>query len=366
MLPDMTPYLLPARRIARFAAPLFLLLLASCAGSTKSGGRAGFKMPPTPVETAPVQSQRVRDQFRALGGIEADETVQIVSEVSGIVRRLTFTEGQPVGRGALIASLDDREIEADAARADAQRNQAKANAGRAVRLAEQNLISTQQLEDLRTSLAVAEANAASARAKYEKTRIRAPFGGLLGRRRVSPGAYVRAGDPITELARVQDVRVNFSAPERYLKQLRRGIPVEVTTPAFPNEMFVGKVTVVDPIIDPASRTVQLVARIPNPGLKLKPGMSANVSVTFGERATALVVPDEAVFAEGNENFVYVVKPDSTVTRTAIVLGTRDSMRVEVVRGLQPGQQVVRAGHQKLYEGAKVMPLPAAGAAKAAS
>jgi membrane fusion protein (multidrug efflux system) len=87
-------------------------------------------------------------------------------------------------------------------------------------------------------------------------------------------------------------------------------------------------------------------------------MSANVSVTLSERPDALVVPDEAIFAEGGQNFVYVVKPDSTVARTAVALGLRDSSRVEVVHGLAAGQRVVSAGHQKIFDGAHVMPIPA--------
>lgn len=346
----------PLRRAAGTWLPFAVLFVLSSCSKAGGGGRGGFQMPPMPVEVAPVASQRVRDQFRALGGVEADETVAIVSEVPGIVRSLPFKEGQPVARGALLAALDDREIRADAARAEAQRDQADANAARGVKLAHDELISNQQLEDVRTTLKVAEANVSGARARLDKTRIRAPFGGLVGRRRVSPGAYLHAGDTITELARVDVMRVNFAAPERYMGQLHVGMPVEITTPAFPDQVFEGKVQVVDPLVDAASRTVQLVARVPNPARRLKSGMSADVSVTFAERPSALVVPDEAVFAEGNQSFVFVVKADSTVTKTAIQIGTRDSMQVEIVRGLQAGQRVVKAGHQKLFEGAHVVPV----------
>jgi membrane fusion protein (multidrug efflux system) len=89
-------------------------------------------------------------------------------------------------------------------------------------------------------------------------------------------------------------------------------------------------------------------------------MSADVTASLGERAHALTVPDEAVFGEGDQNFVYLIKPDSTVTRTAVVLGTRDSSRAEIVSGVAEGDRVVRAGYQKLFEGAHVMPMPAGG------
>lgn len=335
-------------------APLVLLLaISGCA--KKQGG--GFQMPPTPVEVAEVHPQVVRDQFRALGSVESDEIVQIVSEINAIVVSLPFTEGRPVARGAVIARLEAKETAAEAARASAQRELAQSNTQRAQKLYEQEVISQSQLDDLRTGLKVAEANENLARARLAKTVVRAPFSGSLGRRRVSSGSYLKAGDVITELARIDEMRVTFAAPERYLARLKPGSAVSISTPAFPGESFAGKIAVVDPVIDPESRSVQLVARVPNPNHKLHSGMSANVSVTFDERSQALVVPDEAVFAEGTQTFVFVVKPDSTVARTSIVLGLRDSSRVEVTSGLAAGATVVRTGHQKLFDGAKVMPIP---------
>jgi membrane fusion protein (multidrug efflux system) len=350
----------------RLTAPTLIacLLLVSCA--RKQGGPGGFQMPPMPVEVASAQPQTVRDEFKALGSIESDEIVSVVSELNAVVRRIPFTEGQPVPRGALLAQLDDREIRAVAERAEAQREQAVSNAQRSEKLFEQNLIAEQQRDDARTALKVAQANEAEAKARLSKTRIVAPFGGMVGRRRVSPGAYLQSGDVITEIARVDEMKVTFSIPERFIGDLERGARVNVATPAWPDQLFEGRVSVVDPIIDPDTRTVQVVARIGNPGRKLRPGMSGNVTVTFAERTKALMVPDEAVFAEGNQSFVYVVKPDSTVTRTAISTGTRDSAKVEVLRGLEPGAMVVRAGHQKLFEGAKVMPVASISAAEASA
>ncbi len=337
-----------------------LLLLALVAGSCakgKAGGPGGFQMPPMPVEVSTVANRTVRDQFHALGGIEADEVIEVTSEIAGVVRALPFREGQPIARGALIAQLEDSDLAADAARATAQHEQATSNAARAAKLADQQVISQQELEDSRSALKVAAANEAQARARLQKAHIRAPWTGLAGRRRVSVGAYLKAGDVITELARVNQVRIQFAAPERYMRQLKPGVAVDVMVPAFPDQVFSGQLAVVDPNVDPQSRTVQLVARAANPRQLLKSGMSANVSVTFSERPNALMVPDEAVIAEGNQNFVFVVKPDSSVAKTAIVLGTRDSNQVEVVHGLDAGQQVVKAGHQKLFEGAKVVPIP---------
>jgi membrane fusion protein (multidrug efflux system) len=311
-----------------------------------------------PVEVAEVAPRVMRDQFRALGSIESDEIIEVVSELNATVVELPFVEGQAVERGKLLAQLDDREFKAEADRGEARLDQARANFERARQLFDQGTSSQQQLDDASTALRVAEAEAALARARFEKTRIRAPFSGSVGRRLVSAGAYLRSGDVITTLARLDELKVSFSAPERFLGRLRPGLPVEVTTPAFPGATFEGRISVVDPMVDPRSRSVAMVARISNRGGRLRPGLSANVAATFSERSQALTLPDEAVFAEGDQSFVYVVRADSTVAKTAIVLGGRDSAMVEVIGGLEAGARVVRAGHQKLFEGARVMPLSA--------
>jgi membrane fusion protein, multidrug efflux system len=347
--------------IPRSAAAFPVLLLVAVVPLAGCGGaRGGFQMPPVPVEIADVQSARITDRFRGVGTVEAEETVRIVNEIAGVVRELPFAEGQPVVEGALIARLDDSELSAEAARADALKDQARTNHERIAQLFAQQAASQQELDDAVSALKVGEANAVVARTRFAKARIRSPLTGVAGRRLVSPGAFLSVGTEITEVASTGMVKVGFSAPERYLPQLRRRAVVTITTSAYPGEVFTGDIRVVDPILDASTHTVQLVARIRNRGGKLRPGMSADVSATLGERPEALTVPDEAVFSEGNQSFVYVVKPDSTVTRTAIVLGSRDSTRAEVSQGLNPGDRVVKAGYQKLFEGARVMPVPAAG------
>jgi membrane fusion protein (multidrug efflux system) len=159
--------------------------------------------------------------------------------------------------------------------------------------------------------------------------------------------------------------VNFSAPERYLARLARGAEVVVSTTAYPGYEVKGTIIAVEPILDAATRNVRVVAKLPNPGRKFRSGMSANVAAVLGERPSAVTIPNEAVFATGDQSFVYSVKADSTVARVPVVLGTRTALSVEVLRGLSAGMTVVRAGHQKLFEGAKVMPVSSAAATDSA-
>ena len=352
----MRPRFLRIRPLLLFRAgilPVLALGLAGCGGA----GRGGFQMPPVPVEVAEVKSERITDRFRAVGTVEAEETVRIVNEIAGVVRELPFAEGQPVAQGDLIAHLDDSELSAESARADALRDQARTNFQRIKQLFDQNAASQQEMDDASSAAKVAEANAVVARTRLEKTRILSPLSGVAGRRLVSPGAYLAVGTPITEVASVGTMKIGFSAPERYLPQLRRSAMVSISTTAYPDEVFNGDISVVDPILDATSHTVQMVARVHNRGGKLRSGMSADVTASLGERPHALTVPDEAVFSEGDQSFVYVVKPDSTVTRQTVTLGLRESMRAEITQGLKPGDRVVSAGYQKLYEGAHIMPMP---------
>jgi membrane fusion protein, multidrug efflux system len=351
-----------ARGRLRILAVLTILAAAAAAVSCGGARRGGFAMPPVPVEVAEVRRERVVDRFRALGSVQAGEIVKVVNEVNAVVRAMPFAEGQSVHRGQLLARLDDDEIGAEARRAEALRDQARVNHQRIRQLHDSRAASPQELDDASAALKVAEANYGVASARYQKTRIRSPLSGVVGRRLVSPGAYLQTGETITEVAAVDVMKVNFSAPERYLGRLRRGAEVAIRTTAYPNQTFQGVVSVVDPILDPTTRTVQLVALVRNPRRLLRSGMSADVSATLAERSDALTVPDEAVFAQGDQSFVYVVKRDSTVARQAIAIGTRDSSRVEVIQGLQAGDQVVRAGYQKLFDGARVMPMPEGGIA----
>ena len=186
--------------------------------------------------------------------------------------------------------------------------------------------------------------------------VTAPFSGRLGSRRVSRGAYVHAGEPLTDLAAVDTVKVSFSAPERLLGVLRPGASVEITTTPSPDRVLQGSVSLVDPMLDAGTRSAHVVARVANADGSLLPGMSATIDVVLSERESAIAVPSEAVFAEGSQALVYVVQDDGSVKRQPVVLGTRQADLVEVREGLSVGQRIVRTGHQKLFEGAKVMPI----------
>lgn len=345
---------------ALFLIPMALLVftISACSQQQAQGG-GGFQMPPMPVEAATVAQSAVIDPFEAVGTVEAEDAITVVSEIDATVINLPFQEGTAIAKGGLIAQLDDTQLRAEEERAKAILEQRKVTFERIKTITDEGLGTAQSRDDAAAALKVAEAELELIRARLKKTRIVAPFAGLLGARRVSPGAFVRAGSPITDLAQIQRLRVTFSAPERYFPQLQLGAEVKVSTTAYPGYELTGKVQVIDPIVDLGTRRVKVIATLDNPGGKFRPGMSANVTVVLGERPNALVIPSEAVFVEGDQALVFVIQADSTVARTPVELGTRLRENVEVLNGLAAGAMVVRAGHQKLFPGAKVMPISAA-------
>lgn len=335
----------------------WLFVLAGCADGPQEGG---FEMPPMPVEAATVTRRTVTDAFIAVGTLDANKSIQVVAEIDGKVMDLPFPEGSYIEEGALIAQLDDAQLGAERDRAAAILEQGKVTFDRVKELVDQNLAAKQELDNAAAGHKVAEANLALAQARLDKTRVVAPFAGYTGARRVSLGQFLRSGDAITELAQLDQLKAVFTAPERYLSQLKKGSAVTVTSPAFPEITLSGQINVVEPVVDPSTRSVRIVAHLPNRDRLLRPGMSANISVVLSQREASLVIPSEAVFAEGNQMYVFAIGADGAVAKTAVVLGTRAAADVEVVSGLEEGQQIVKAGHQKLFPGAKVMVAGAPG------
>lgn len=328
------------------------LPLVSCS----KGAAERFSMPPMPVEVAKVKTQKVVDRFEVVGTIQALDEITVAAEIDASVVSLPFQEGGGVRRGDLIAQLDDSELAAEVARTEALRDQSRSNYDRTKGLLELKSATSQDLDNASAALKVAEAYLTVSKTRLAKTRIVAPFSGIIGSRKVSIGTFLRIGQAVTELANIDEIRVKFSAPERFLSQMNYGAEVDVSTTAYPGHDVKGKIIAIEPVLDAETRSIKVIARVPNPGRKFRPGMSATVSAVLSERSQALTIPNEAIFASGNQSFVFVVKADSSVARVAVTLGTRSADVVEVIQGLDSLSQVVRAGHQKLFDGAKVMPI----------
>jgi membrane fusion protein (multidrug efflux system) len=309
-----------------------------------------------PVKAAPVRIGTVTQDVTAVGSLLANESVMIRPEVAGRVAAIHFNEGQSVAAGARLVQLDAAEVRAqlEASRADERLTQQRAE--RATELFAKNFISQQALEDAREAYKKATAQRQENEARVAKTDIRAPFPGIVGLRQVSTGAYLKAGDDIARLDKIDVVKLDFRVPEVYLGRIRRDQPVAVRVDAFPGEQFPGRVYAIETAVDEKTRTVLMRARVDNRGARLRPGMFARVTLELGANTKAALVPEQAIVPRGDRNYVFRVV-DGKAALTEVALGSRSPGEVEIVKGLRAGELVVTEGHIKLQDGVPVMVLP---------
>ena len=330
---------------------LLLLLLVGQAWAQPPGADK-----PVPVKMTQVQMAKVTDSVTAAGTLIAHESVVLRPEIDGRIVSLSFKEGQIVKKGAVVVRLDDAEQRAALAAAEAELKLAESRFKRSEELAGKGFISQQALDETHANLDIIRARVREVRVAQDRTLIRAPFAGLAGLRKVSPGAYVKKGDDIVELAAIDQLNLDVRVTEIYLPQVKIGQPVTLTLDALPGKSFAGKVYAMEPVIDLATRGALVRARIPNPKGLLKPGMFARVTADLGSR-TAVVVPEQAILPKGNKTFVYKVE-DGKAVLAPVELGRRSPGEVEVASGLKAGDTIVVDGLLKVKPGSLVAPVEA--------
>jgi membrane fusion protein (multidrug efflux system) len=311
----------------------------------------------TSVTLTPVIVEQIRQSTKAVGTLHANESIMIRPEISGRVRQVLFQEGQAVEKDAFLIELDDSELQAELAQAAAQLKVSRLTYERIKQLDldGKRYVPKQQLDEVAGTLQVAQAAHVLYSTRLAKTKIRAPFAGLTGIRRISPGDFVTAGQDLVNLEDIRTLKIDFKVSETLLRHIVPGQSVEVTTDAYPGETFRGTVYVVDPKVDMSTRSVQARARIPNVNYRLRPGMFAQLTLFFGQEERALLIPEEAVVPQKDRTFVY--RAEGTTARwTEVQLGMRTRGFVQVVQGLQDQDVIVRVGHHKLQDGARIRSL----------
>lgn len=320
------------------------------AGPPAGGGRFGGG--PVAVITEVVTPRELVDEVDAIGTVLADESVEVTSRMTSIVSRIAFREGQQIGRGELLVELENKEIRAELAVAEASLSESRSQYERARQLADTQAISASSLEELLAAMQVAEAEVQAARARLENTLIRAPFSGKVGLRRVSPGSLVNPGTVITTLDDLDPVKLEFSVPETFLGVLREDLTVSARSPALQDREFRGRIESIDTRLDPVSRSILVRAVLENQDELLKPGMFLTVALQM-TRPDILMAPEQAIVPERGQHYVYVVAEEDRVARRLVELGQRVPGAVEIVSGLAAGERVITEGTQKVREGSQV-------------
>ncbi len=317
-------------------------------------GAAPAAMPPMPVDVATAQSQNVVNAVRATGRIEAMQAVELRPDEAGRITRLLFNEGQYVKAGTPLITIDDALLRAQAARAAADRDLARQQLERMRKLRAENAASPADLERAEAGARAAQAALDVLELQVARTTVRAPFSGMIGQRFVSTGDYVTTATRLLSLQTTDPQRAVIEVPERYATQLKRGQNVEFSVAAQPDKTFIAQVDFIDAVVQDASRTIVVKGRAPNPGGVLKPGMIIEARLATETRSNAVVVPEDAVQPLRTANVVWAVV-DGKASRRTVQLGSRSQGIVEVLDGLQAGEQVVIGGLERMAEGMAVAP-----------
>jgi membrane fusion protein (multidrug efflux system) len=316
---------------------------------------ADFTPPPATVAAAQARSAPWRETIEAIGTVRAARGILLSAETAGDVTALHVRSGDDVQAGQLLLSIDERVEVATRQRILARLELAELLYERDASLIRQKSIPQTQFDQSRADLAAARAELAEIDAILRNKRVTAPFAGRLGILQVRLGDYVAAGTPLATLQDLSALEVDFSLPDRHAPRLRAGLTLSLHTAAFPERTFRATLQALDARVDEETRNLNLRAVIED-GEGLLPGMFARLTLDLGSAPQRVLVPETAVTYSLQGDTVYVIERDDqgllVEPRVVNSAGVRDG-QVAITRGLEAGEQVVTAGQNKLYRGARV-------------
>jgi membrane fusion protein (multidrug efflux system) len=334
------------------------------------GGLFGFKfyqihqvtshMPPPPpamVAATTVQQEQWQSSLSAIGSLTAVASIDVSTEVAGIVKAIHFDSGHTVKQGQLLVELDASTEIAELQGFLAEQQLARLRFDRSSKMIEKKFISAADLDLHRAQLDQAIAAVSSKRAVLEKKQIRAPFSGELGMRQVDLGRFLDKGAAIVSLQQLDPIFLDFTLPERHVGKLVKDQTISVTVQAYPGRSFTGRIQAINPSLEQNSRSLKLRASLENHDKSLHPGMFAQVQIASGQATPVLTLPDTAITYNPYGNSVYLIvqaEHGLSVQSRQIETGASRNGRVEIISGINAGDRVVSAGQVKLRNGMPIV------------
>ncbi len=354
-----------------------LMVIIISAGCSEKGEEAGVsqgvpgsqpQMVRFPVEVTPAVKTDWAMVISATGSLLPYKEVAVSSEISGTVSQIQVNVGDQVSKGASLAKFDNTEIALTVKQVEANLSQAEANfrsaqleLQRKEELLKEEAVPQGVYDAYKTKYDLAKAGVAAAKATLELARkrlqdtlIKSPIDGLVKLKMTEEGQYVntmRSG-PLFSVIQINPIKLKFSVPEGYAAEVKKEQTVRVRVNAYPGESFPGKVTTIDPHVDPLSRSIGLEALLPNADLRLKPGFFATVELTVKVITNAIVIPDKSLIREEDRFYLFVIA-DQTAHRREVRLGSEQGGSFQIVSGLKEGELVVTIGKEALSEGSLV-------------
>jgi len=310
-------------------------------GSKPNGGKKNALN----VDGMVITSEKFADLLSLSGSIEANEQVEIRSEVSGIVEAIYFQEGSAISKGQALLKINDLELRAQLSQALTRQNLAGENERRAKLLLEKEAISQEEYDIASAEFKSLKAQTQLIQAQLAKTTIRAPFTGKIGLRTISPGTYVTPTTLISKLVNTNPLKVTFSIPEKYSSEIKVNTKVSFVVPN-QSEIFEATIYAIEPEIETSTRTLKIRATTINSSGKLLPGTFATVNLPLTTIESAIVIPTEAIIPVQNGKKVIISKNGKT-QEVLIETGTRTNANILVLNGLKVGDTLITSGIMSL-------------------
>jgi membrane fusion protein (multidrug efflux system) len=308
----------------------------------------------TPVITEILSQQPFAITIEALGTAKANESIDLSARIAEVVTEINFEDGQQVEAGQVLIQLNDRQQRARVNEILTNLGEAERQLQRIENLATSNVASKQRLDEQKARVVALNAQLEVVQANLAETQIKAPFSGVLGQRNISVGAYVRAGQMLTTLDDIATIKLDFAVAERHLPSLSVGQKVFASSVAYPGETFNGEIFSVDSRVDPVTRSIAVRTKIDNADNKIKPGMLLTVTLQKALLDT-LVLDEKALVPIEDKQYVYVVEADKVVQK-AVQIGARQPGKVQILGGLNAGEEVIVQGTLRVRNGSTVKVL----------
>lgn len=318
---------------------------------SEKNDKKGDKKPPLAVDALVVSSKDFSNAISLSGSIEANETVEIRSEVSGIVEKISFSEGTNVSKGQVLVKVNDIELRAQLSQAITKQKLAGENERRAKLLLQKEAISQEEYEIASAEFRSLKAQSQLIQAQIAKTTIRAPFSGKIGLRNISPGTYVTPTTIITKLVSSNQVKISFSIPEKYASEVENNTSILFTIPNN-TQKFSAKIYAIEPEIDTATRTLKIRALASNTSGQLVPGTFASIELPLKNIKDAIVIPTEAVVPIQNGKVVYIAN-NGKAKEVKIETLARTAKDVVVTSGIKSGDTLLISGVMSLKDEADI-------------
>lgn len=298
-----------------------------------------------------LRPQIFNDNISLSGTLEANEQIDLRSEVSGVVERINFKEGSEVSKGQVLLTINDIELQAQLSKVSTAQKLASENERRAKLLLEKQAISQEEYDIASADFQSASAESQLIAAQLSKTMVRAPFSGTIGLRSISKGTYVTPATPIAILVNRSQLKITFSIPEKYASQVSVGTQFSFTTSDSQGEHS-AKIYAIEPEVEVATRTLKMRAIAENFEGKLFPGTYANVILPLETVTDALLVPSEALIPVQNGKKIFISE-NGKAKEIDVQVGARTGSSVRVVSGLHAGDTILTYGVMALKDGSPV-------------